>query len=85
MSTFSEVGPLVAAIFEATNKVEAAISTKLGEKDAQIDALKAQLAAGEPVTSEQLDALKADLSAELAHLQAMGADAADPVPEPPVA
>jgi hypothetical protein len=80
-ATKDSIDGLITAFDQATNRV----AGKLEEMKAEIQALKDQVAAGSPITQEQLDALEARLTQEVGDLQALGADAENPVPEnPPV-
>lgn len=76
---------VVAAVKKATDDLATRVATKTTEQDDAIQALKDQIANGQPVTQADLDGLNVDLSAEVEALQKIGADPANPVPpiEPP--
>lgn len=59
-----------------------ALSTKIDAEVAEIASLKAQIAAGSPVTQADLDAISAGLSPISDRLKALGASPADPIPAP---
>lgn len=83
----TDVQALVKAVNEETNNMAARIEARDKEQDGQIQALKDKIAAGTPVTPEDLDALASDLSAEVARLKEIGANPAEPIPpadNPPV-
>lgn len=68
----SDFATSLAAINDATN----AVATRIAAIQAQ---LAAALAAGTPPTQAQLD----EMASIVAHLNAIGADPANPVPAPP--
>lgn len=76
MSTVNEVKTLVTAIDTETT----AVATKVDAQIQQIAELKAQIAAGSPVTQEDLDAIAAGLQPISDRLTAIGADPANPIP-----
>lgn len=79
-SDISSVKQLVADVKKATDDLATRVATKTTEQDDAIQALKDQIANGQPVTQADLDGLSVDLSAEVAQLQAIGADPSNPVP-----
>lgn len=94
MANLNEVTTLLAAINDVTNalasKVDGVVAAEAGQL-ALIESLKAQIAAGTPVSQAQLDAIVVDLAARKAslesvsaHLSTIATDPANPVPvEPP--
>ena len=76
---FDTVEALITAIDASTNK----ISDKLTDLAATVADLQAQIAAGSPVTTAQLDTLVGQLQSEADKLSALGADPAAPVPADP--
>lgn len=76
----TNVKQLVADVKKATDDLATRVATKTTEQDDAIQALKDRIANGQPVTQADLDGLSVDLSAEVAQLQAIGADPSDPVP-----
>lgn len=79
----ADVNVLLDKLNTATNEVAA----DLDAQRAQIEALKAQIAAGSPVTQEQLDAVIGRLTPAVSRLEALGADPQNPIPvveNPPV-
>lgn len=77
----SSIKQLVTDINNETNDVAA----KVDAQQASIDDLKAQLAAGTPVTQKDLDDLSASLTPISDRLKAIGSNPAQPIPpvEPP--
>ena len=73
---YTDITALLTDIDEATN----AVAAKIDEEIATIAELQAQIAAGTPITHEQLDALGAALTAEKDRLTALAADPANPIP-----
>jgi len=76
METADEVKQLISDVNDATNLV----ATRLGTLETEVTDLSAQIAAGTPVTQEQLDGFGASLSAVKDRLTALGADPSNPVP-----
>lgn len=76
----SNVKQLVADVKKATDDLATRVATKTTEQDDAIQALKDRIANGQTITQEDLDGLSVDLSAEVAQLQAIGADPQNPVP-----
>lgn len=79
MKTVTDVQQLVKDLDAETNT----IASKLDANTATIADLKAQIAAGSPVTQAQLDDLAAGLSTESDRLKTLGADPAQPIPPAP--
>ena len=73
---FTDITALLTGIDEATNAVAAKIDAEI----ATIAELQAQIAAGTPVTQEQLDSLGAALTVQKDKLTALAADPTDPIP-----
>ena len=73
---YTDILVLLTDIDMATNEV----ASTLGAQVAMIADLQAQIAAGTPITHEQLDALGAALTAEKDRLTALAADPANPIP-----
>lgn len=76
MASELDLETLVTDLNTATN----AMGVKQDAEIAEITALKAQIAAGVPVTQEQLDAVVAGLQPISDKLKAMGADPVVPIP-----
>jgi hypothetical protein len=76
MAQYTDVQALLSDIDAATNGVASKLDTQL----ALIVALKAQVAAGTPVSQAQLDDLVTGLQVEKDRLLALAADPADPIP-----
>lgn len=81
MSTVQDVQQLVTDLKDETDKVAA----RLDAQAAAIQALKDQIAAGTPVSQEQLDRLVDGLAPISARLKALGSDPANPIPVDPQA
>ena len=79
MASIKTVEALVADLKSNTD----AVAAKIDAQTQAIADLKAQIAAGTPVTQEQLDALSAELQPISDHLKAMGSDPANPLPPVP--
>ncbi len=75
---FNEQRKLTMALKDDVQKLIAAMNDATNAIAARIDALKAQIAGG--VTPEDATAITDALTAEVAKLQALGADPANPVP-----
>jgi len=73
---YSDILTLLSDIDAATNTV----ASKLDTYATTIADLQAQIAAGVPVTQEQLDALGVALLEDKNTLLALGADPANPIP-----
>lgn len=78
MTTVKDTQQFIVDLNDETN----ALSVKLDGNTATINALKAQVAAGVPVSQEQLDAINAGLAPISARLKALGSDPTDPIPAP---
>lgn len=78
-----EANTLAASTLQATvDTLQENAGVAFGALATQIDDLKAQLAAGTPVSQEQLNALGATIDAQAAVLQNITTDVADtPIPE----
>lgn len=79
MTDINSIEGLVAQMKTDTDAVAAKVDTQTQA----IADLKAQIAAGSPVTQEQLDTLAANLQPIADHLKAIGADPANPLPPVP--
>lgn len=79
MKTVSDVQQLVTDLKTNTD----AVAAKVDAQTQAIADLKAQIAAGSPVTQEQLDAIAAGLQPISDHLKAMGTDPTNPLPPAP--
>lgn len=69
MVTKGDFDALLAAVNDATNKIAARIQALIDKQNAG------------GLTAEEEEAVKAGLEAEVAKLQALGADSTNPVPE----
>lgn len=72
----------VETLLDQVNTVTNTIAAKVTAEQAEIAALKAQIATGTPVSQEQLDAIAARLGTVATSLEAIAADPADPIPSP---
>ena len=73
---YTDILVLLTDIDMATNEVASTLEAQV----ALIADLQAQIAAGTPITHEQLDALGAALTAEKDRLTALATDPANPIP-----
>lgn len=81
MTKVTDIDTLLDSLNTATNDVAADVAAQAAE----IAALRAQIAAGTPVSQEQLDAIASRLGSSVTRLQTLAADTNNPVPEvPPV-
>jgi hypothetical protein len=76
MAKLTDVQQLIADLDTETNTVAA----KVDAQAAAIADLKAQIAAGSPVTQADLDAIAAGLTPISDRLKALGSDPAAPIP-----
>ncbi len=76
MAKVTDLTDLVTALDAETNAVAAKIDAEMAE----IADLKAQIAAGTPVTQDQLDAVVSGLTPISDRLKALGSDPAQPIP-----
>ena len=84
MTDIAAVKQLVKDLATETDNLAARLAAKQAAQDAAIQALKDQIAAGQTVTPADLDGLGLDLTAEVARLQSLGTDPANPIPAPVV-
>ena len=73
---YTDILVLLTDIDMATNEVASTLEAQV----ALIADLQAQIAAGTPITHEQLDAIGAALTAEKVRLTGLAADPANPIP-----
>lgn len=78
MAKITDVNTLLDELNTATNDVAADVTAERAE----LKALREQIAAGTPVSQEQLDAVASRLGSTVARLQALAADPDNPVPAP---
>lgn len=76
MTDVASVKKLVKDIDEETN----AVAAKVEAQAAALQALKDQVAAGNPVTQDDLDAIGTELGTVSDRLRAIGADPTNPIP-----